>query len=300
MARIRSVKPELRTSLTVAQWPREVRYFWVLLWGYLDDHGYGVDEPRLIKPDCFPLDDDLTTGDIDKWLDIFVQSGSLCRFTAPDGRRYLHAINWADHQRPQHPAVPKFPACPRMSHETFTKPSGNSHETFGAVNGVNPEGAGQSASGESHETVPKPPESLTPEQVVGAGSREQGGVAVAREARTVAAATLLGNSLLDEHRRHVRPPLPREVARRIGEQIDGLLGDPEIHPDEIRAALARLRSNRKWGPGMLPHLVHEVRQEQAGQGVPPPDGRLADPRQKATDDLFDGAMERARQREGIA
>ena len=49
MARIRSVKPELRTSLTVAQWPREVRYFWVLLWGYLDDHGYGVDEPRLIK-----------------------------------------------------------------------------------------------------------------------------------------------------------------------------------------------------------------------------------------------------------
>src|SRR5215470_15104186 len=164
MARIRSVKPELRTSLTAAQWPREVRYFWVLLWGYLDDHGYGVDEPRLIKPDCFPLDDDLTPADIDKWLDIFVRSGSLCRFTAPDGRRYLHSINWADHQRPQHPAVPKLPACPRTSHETVA-----------TVNGVNPEVAGQPPSGESHETLHGPPEGLTPEQVVGAGSREQGG-----------------------------------------------------------------------------------------------------------------------------
>ena len=103
MARIRSVKPELRTSLTAAQWPREVRYFWVLLWGYLDDHGYGVDEPRLIKPDCFPLDDDLSPEIIDKWLDLFVQSGSLCRFTAQDGGRYLHAVNWAEHQRPSTP-----------------------------------------------------------------------------------------------------------------------------------------------------------------------------------------------------
>ena len=71
MARIRSVKPELRTSLTVADWPREVRYFWVLLWGYLDDHGRGVDETRLIRSDCFPYDDDLTASDIDKWLELF-------------------------------------------------------------------------------------------------------------------------------------------------------------------------------------------------------------------------------------
>ena len=77
MARIRSVKPELRTSLTAADWPREVRYFWVLLWGYLDDHGYGQDEPRIIKADCFPMDDDLTAGDIDKWLDIIAARLSL-------------------------------------------------------------------------------------------------------------------------------------------------------------------------------------------------------------------------------
>ena len=258
MARIRSIKPELRTSLTAAQWPREVRYFWVLLWGYLDDHGYGVDEPRLIKPDCFPLDDDLTTSDIDKWLDIFVHSGSLCRFTAADGRRYLHAVNWAEHQRPQHPAVPRFPACSRTSHETHMNVSGESHETFPSVSGTPPEIPGQPASGESHESLHVPPEGLTPEQ--GAGSREQGGGGVAREARTAAVSSLLANSLLDEHRRQVRPPLPRDVARRTGEQIDKLLSDPEITPDEIRAALGKLRANPKLGPGVLPSLVNEVRQ----------------------------------------
>ena len=259
MARIRSVKPELRTSLTATRWPREVRYFWVLLWGYLDDHGYGADEPRLIKPDCFPLDDDLTSDDIDKWLDIFVQSGSLCRFTAKDGRRYLHAVNWADHQRPQHPAVPRLPACSRQSHETVVRVSGDSHETLTTSDGASSVSAGQTPSGDSHETVSSPHESLTPEQ--GAGSREQGGVA--RETRNRAASTLLANSLLDEHRRLTRPPLPRDLARKTGEQIDSLLGDSEIGPDEIREALARLRAKPKLGPGVLPSLVHEVRQERA-------------------------------------
>jgi hypothetical protein len=238
-----------------------VRYFWVLLWGYMDDHGYGVDEPRLIKPDCFPLDDDLTPDDIDKWLDLFVQSGSLCRFTAKDGRRYLHAVNWADHQRPQHPHVPRLPACLRTSHETVMSDSGESHETFMTANGVNSVSAGQTPSGESHETFGNSSEGLTPEQVVGAGSREQGGVA--REARTRATATLLGNSLLDEHRRLVRPPLPRDVARKTGEQIDSLLGDPEINPDEVRGGLALLRAKPGLGPGILPSLVHEFRQKQA-------------------------------------
>lgn len=293
MARIRSVKPELRTSLTATRWPREVRYFWVLLWGYLDDHGYGVDEPRLIKPDCFPLDDDLTPDDIDKWLELIAASGSICRFTA-GGRRYLHAPKWADHQRPQHPAVPKHPVC-ILSHDDLMTPSGESHETVLGANGVNHEHAGQVSSGESHETLRKPQEGLTPEGVV-EGVVERGGVAVAREPRSRSAATLLGNSLLDEHRRLVKPPLPREVARQLGEKIDSLLDDPDISPDEVREGLRRLRSNRKWGPGMLPNLVHEVRQEWAGQGTPR--GGPADRRQQATDDQFARAMERARAREG--
>lgn len=298
MARIRSMKPELRTSLTAAQWPREVRYFWSLLWGYLDDHGYGVDDPRLIKADCFPLDDDLTVGDIDKWLDLIASTilgpgdmPPLCRYEA-NGRRFLHAPKWAEHQRPQHPALPKFPVCAR-SHETLVNGSGDSHETVVREIGQKSVTAGQHASGESHET-------LTPEQVVkqGAGSREQ--VADTRvracEPRSPAAATLIGNSLLDQHRRQIKPSLPRDVAQKVGEQIDSLLADPEITVEEIREGLARLRSNRKWGPGMLPNLVHEVRQEQAGEGEPR--ARSPDWRQQADQARIARALQRAQAREG--
>jgi len=93
----------------------------------------------------------------------------------------------------------------------------------------------------------------------------------------------------------VKPPLPREVARRVGEKIDSLLDDPDIDPDEIREGLRRLRSNRKWGPGMLPDLVHEVRQERAGAGTPR--AKATDRHQQTTDDKFDRAMQRAQARE---
>jgi len=292
MARIRSIKPEFRTSLTATQWPREVRLFFALLWGYLDDHGYGVDEPRLIKPDCFPMDDDLTADHIDKWIDLIASYGSLCRFRGPDGRRYLHAPNWADHQRPQHPAAPRFPECRQShealmtdSHETVMRAdSRDSHETNGQVVVL----AGQANGRESHE-------GLSPEQVVEQVVK-QGGVADrAREARSTAAATLLGNAILDEHRRLIRPALPRDVARRVGEQIDLLLDDPDITPDEIRKGLAKLRANPRLGPSVLPSLVNEVRQLAAH-----PELALAraSPRQQQTDDQFQRALERAQSREG--
>ena len=75
--------------------------------------------------------------------------------------------------------------------------------------------------------------------------------------------TLLANSLLDEHKRLTHPSLPRDVARNTGEQIDKLLSDPAIQPDEIRAGLALLRAKPNLGPGILPTLVNQVRQEAA-------------------------------------
>ena len=80
--------------------------------------------------------------------------------------------------------------------------------------------------------------------------------------------------------------LPRDVARRVGEQIDLLLDDPDITPDEIRQGLAKLRANPRLGPGVLPSLVNEVRQLAA-------DPRLAGSRrQQETNDLFARNMAR--------
>ncbi|MCX4596160.1 hypothetical protein OG819_42865 [Streptomyces sp. NBC_01549] len=120
MARIRSIKPEMRTSITVSLWPREVRYFFILLWGYLDDYGRGVDDELLIASDCFPRDRDVTPEVIDGWLETIAEAGPLCRYEV-DGRTYLHAPNWREHQKPSHPTRSKIPPCPDDEPDDFKR-----------------------------------------------------------------------------------------------------------------------------------------------------------------------------------
>ena len=146
MARIRSIKPELRTDLTVAAWPIPVRYAWVLLWGYLDDYGRGRDDPRLLKADLFPLDDAITAKKLAGWVATMAADGCVCRYEV-DGDHYLHALHWGRHQRPSHPLPSRIPPCP--THEIA--------EDCGKL----PEDVAQTS------------EKRSPEQVVVAGSREQ-------------------------------------------------------------------------------------------------------------------------------
>ena len=120
MARIRSIKPEMRTSITVSLWPREVRYFFILLWGYLDDYGRGVDDELLIASDCFPRDRDITPERVNAWLELMADSGPLCRYEV-DGKQYLHAPNWREHQKPSHPTRSKVPPCPDDEPEDFKR-----------------------------------------------------------------------------------------------------------------------------------------------------------------------------------
>lgn len=122
MARIRSVKPELRESRVVTSWPFEVRYFWVLLWGYLDDHGRGHDMPKRIAGDCYPQDD-VSVDDVDNWLDLMTKGiddkpGPVCRYEV-DGMRYIHAVNWSEHQKPNRPSKSRIPRC--EFHEGLTE-----------------------------------------------------------------------------------------------------------------------------------------------------------------------------------
>lgn len=119
MARIRSVKPELRKSLTVGAWPREVRLAWIYLFGYLDDEGRGHDDLRLIAAECWPLDRDVTERKLDRWLSLMAEKPehadgeepALCRYEWA-GRRYLHAVKWSQHQRINRPQPSRIPPCP--------------------------------------------------------------------------------------------------------------------------------------------------------------------------------------------
>lgn len=124
MARIRNVRPSLRTSRLVASWPFDMRYFWVLLWGYLDDEGRGLDLPKQIAGDCFPHDDNMTPTKIDSFLGRMTKglsdrSGPLCRYEV-DGVRYIHAVHWSDNNTINRPTPSRLPCCPL--HESLPDP----------------------------------------------------------------------------------------------------------------------------------------------------------------------------------
>lgn len=167
MARIRSIKPELRTSITVSMWPREVRYFFILLWGYFDDYGRGVDDELLIASDCFPRDRDVTPEVVDGWLETIAESGPLCRYEV-DGRNYLHAPNWREHQKPSHPTRSKIPPCPDDEPDDFKRwrevnpqrlrsRSRKSREALQKIPATPPE-APRGTSGESSDSLADSPE----------------------------------------------------------------------------------------------------------------------------------------------
>jgi hypothetical protein len=106
-----------------------VRYFFVLLWGYLDDRGRGLDVPRTIAGDCFPHDEDVSPAKVGKWLDLMATSKTpdkdapICRYEVA-GRRYVHCVNWREHQRPNRPTGSRLPPCPihEPLSEEFSEP----------------------------------------------------------------------------------------------------------------------------------------------------------------------------------
>lgn len=133
MSRARMIKPELRTSEKVASWPIEVRYFWVLFWGYVDNYGKGKDNTKLIKADCFPLDEDITTDHIESWLELFEACGVIVRYEF-EGSRYLAVKNWDEHQSVTHKGKDIYPdyadiPLDNKDVEAFQKASGNIPES---------------------------------------------------------------------------------------------------------------------------------------------------------------------------
>lgn len=117
MARMRTIKPAMRTSLVVGKWPIPVRYFYILLWGYLDDTGRGLYIPKRILADCFPFDA-ISVKKLEKWVTIMSRADQATGKNPPvcvynvGGIDFIHCINWIEHQRPNRPAPSQYPNCP--------------------------------------------------------------------------------------------------------------------------------------------------------------------------------------------
>lgn len=121
MARIRTIKPEFFTSLTLARVSRSARLTFIGLWTYCDDDGRGRDEARLVKAAIWPLDDDVSAADVEADLAELAAAGLIQRY-AVEGSRYLAVRNWNEHQKIGHPTPSKIPAPPARRSEDVTPP----------------------------------------------------------------------------------------------------------------------------------------------------------------------------------
>lgn len=118
MARIRTIKPIFFRSHAVADLPSDAcRLTWIGLWTYCDDHGRGLDDPRLVKGEIWPLYDRITAKVVETHLHELAKEPDpmICRYVV-DGRKYLHVVNWHKHQRVNRPGPSLVPQCPIPEH----------------------------------------------------------------------------------------------------------------------------------------------------------------------------------------
>lgn len=107
MPRIRTIKPEFFTSLTVASLTPEQRLTFIGLWTHVDDAGRAIDDARLVKAALWPLDDRLAA-DVDDDLWALTEASLIVRYTLKE-RSFLAVRNWVEHQRINRPTVSALP-----------------------------------------------------------------------------------------------------------------------------------------------------------------------------------------------
>jgi hypothetical protein len=279
MARIRSVKPDLRTSMLVASWPVEVRYFFVLLWGYLDDRGRGLDVPKQIAGDCFPYDEKVTAAKVDGWLTLMGRGldggeGPVCRYTV-GGKRYLHCVNWREHQRPNRPTPSRMPPCPTHDKPTgeLTERLSESHreELSESLNGNYRTGEGEKGRrGEGERSLRSRSRTEPPDDT------EPGG-----------AETIIRAWMAD----CAKQP-PARIVNDVGRQIAALLAEG-IDPADVTEGV-RLWQRKGLHPTTLPSVVNQImntpRDQPSNVIALPQDRRPSTTDQRVADALALGAQ----------
>ena len=111
MARIRTVKPELFQSETLAEVSVETERTFVGLLTQADDKGRMKDAPAVLNGSLWPLRPSHTIEDMKRDLEELIRVEMLCRYEAA-GRGYLHLVTFEEHQRINRPSPSKIPACP--------------------------------------------------------------------------------------------------------------------------------------------------------------------------------------------
>lgn len=116
MARIRSIKPEFWDDRRLAtRVSRDARLLYIALWNQADEWARVHGDPRWVKGQCLPYDDDINLADVEDLLTELAGAGVVQRYDV-DGDPYLYLPKLAAHQRLEPDKVPsRLPEPPPLS-----------------------------------------------------------------------------------------------------------------------------------------------------------------------------------------
>jgi hypothetical protein len=292
--RIRQLRPQLWDDRGFARATQDedgnlastllTRLVYAGMWNLADEHCRLPGDPVWIKGQLFPYDADVTPDMIAASIRRLAHGHRIGCYEH-DGDPYLVLLKlcknaalepWKSKSRYPAPPAGLYPPCP--CHEGGRElmpwwppvPAGYRKKL-----GLPSPGAASSEVGADQ----SPPRSASSEvgadqsppradqstlyRGSGVGSREVGTRAAGLPSGYSAAA----ESLLRDHALAMTPRPLSAVLDALASHVEALLA--ECPADEISAGLAMLRSRPDLGPGVLPHLVNEVRQRRAVAAEPP-------------------------------
>ena len=103
MARIRTIKPQFWLNEELGTIPRDARLLYIGLWNLADDRGVFEWKPGQIKIQIFPYDTDISTKNIEKWLENLQKILNITKFKE-DGKDYGYIIMFSKHQEIKRPS----------------------------------------------------------------------------------------------------------------------------------------------------------------------------------------------------
>ena len=158
MARIRSAKPEFWTDPLMTSLSRDVRFtFKGIFEVCADDFGRFLGDPRLVKSQIWPCDDDLSVKRVSAILNQLDELGRI-RLYKVGGVTYGQVVNWSKHQRVDHPSPSRIPPeslandsrTPREEFPSDSRPRARGGDRIGRE-GKGKEGEGVVKEGASNE-----------------------------------------------------------------------------------------------------------------------------------------------------
>ena len=114
MARIRTIKPELHSSRSLARCSIPARWAFVGLLTLCDDEGRMIDLPKRFAGELFPHEEEVSPAMVIAWIDELEQVDCVRRYEIDD-QKYMYLPQWKKHQVISKPTKSRIPDPPEVS-----------------------------------------------------------------------------------------------------------------------------------------------------------------------------------------